>query len=205
MGGSTVWGGVGQHRGGGCAIPKKPIWPLSFIVANITLRGFVENPLDFGILNLFAAASRGFRYRDWYFLQKLVFENIFSPGRRFWSLGWKIHQNTHTFFWPPPIISYEIRVSWFDSGADRQEIFWSRRWGGSQALKRINLDLKTAKHFLMFSSKKYIKMPAFFFDPPPLIAIKIGSPDLIPAQIDRKFSELEDWLGPGPWNGLNWR
>ena len=68
---------------GGYTIPKKPIWPLSFIVANITLRGFIENPLNFGILNLFAAASRGFRYRDGYFLQKRVFENLKWGGRRF--------------------------------------------------------------------------------------------------------------------------
>ena len=69
--------------GGGCTIPKKPIWPLSFIVANITLRGFVENPPNFGILNLFAAAPRGFRNQDRYFLQKWVFENLKWGGRRF--------------------------------------------------------------------------------------------------------------------------
>ena len=68
---------------GGCTIPKKPNWPLSFIVANITLRGFVENPPNFGILNLFAPAPRGFRNRDRYFLQKPVFENLKWGGRRF--------------------------------------------------------------------------------------------------------------------------
>jgi hypothetical protein len=70
---------------GGCTIPKKSIWPLSFIVANITLRGFDGNPLNFEILNDFAAALRGFWYREKYCLQTWRFENLKWGDDGFWG------------------------------------------------------------------------------------------------------------------------
>ena len=70
--------------------------------------------------------------------------------------------------------------------------------GRVPGLEKDQIGTKNSKTIFDALVKKYIKMPAFFFDPPPLIAIKFGSPDLIPAPINRKFSELEDGLGPGP-------
>ena len=70
--------------------------------------------------------------------------------------------------------------------------------GRVPGLEKDQIGPKNSKTFFDVFVKKKHQNTRIFFDPPPLIAIKIGSPDLIPAQIDRKLSDLEDGLGPGP-------